>query len=67
MTRAPLPPVISPMRASRSSSPVTMTCAAPPAMRASRLAAVRVVATGVAPTRLAIWIAARPTLLDAPG
>ena len=42
-----------------------MTCAAPASSRACFLADVRVTAIGVAPTMLAIWIAASPTLLDA--
>ena len=44
-----------------------MTCGAPASNSACFLAAVRVVAIAVAPACRAIWIAARPTLLDAAG
>ena len=44
-----------------------MTCAAPASSSACFLALVRVVAIGVAPTMRAIWMAARPTLLEAAG
>jgi len=44
---------------------VATTFAAPAASNAFLLAEVRVTAIGVAPMRLAIWIAASPTLLEA--
>ena len=59
--RAPVPPVISLTRATKSSSSVTITWSAPRASRRSSLAAVRVVAMDVPPWVLTIWIAARPT------
>src|ERR1700757_5483843 len=44
-----------------------MTYLAPAAVSCCRFALVRVSAIDFAPTALAIWIAASPTLLDAPG
>src|SRR5271166_6363697 len=44
-----------------------MTYFAPAAVSCFRFALVRVSAIDFAPTELAIWIAASPTLLDAPG
>src|SRR6266446_5164754 len=66
-TRAPLPSVIFITSATRSCSLVAMTCLAPASSSCWRLAPVRVSAIVVAPTRLAIWMAARATLLDAAG
>ena len=63
--RAPRPSVIRITSATRSCSSVAITCAAPASRSAASFARVRVVAIGMAPTLLAIWIAAKPTLLEA--
>src|SRR5471030_1881054 len=66
-TRAPAPPVMRSTSATMSCSSVAMTKAAPASSSCWRLALLRVRAIGVAPTILASWIAASPTLLDAAG
>lgn len=64
-TGAPRPSVSSWTRATTSSSVVAMTTSAPASSSCCRFALVRVSATAFAPSRLASWMAARPTLLDA--
>src|SRR5262245_63427981 len=51
----------------RSCSSVATTWVAPASIRACLFELLRVRAMGVAPTRLAIWMAARPTPLEAAG
>src|SRR5262249_9647955 len=59
-TRAPLPPVRPRISLTRSCSSVATTWVAPASIRACLFELLRVRAMGVAPTRLAIWMAARP-------
>ena len=66
-TRAPCPPVISLISLAESSSSVAITYFAPASASCFRFALVRVNAIDLAPTELAIWIAASPALLYAPG
>ena len=65
--RDPLPPVTRSVYLMRSCSSLTMTCFASVSNKACRFDLPRVRVTGTAPTRLAILIAARPTLLEAAG
>jgi hypothetical protein len=62
-----LPPVRTRISLTRSCSSVATTWVAPTSNRACLFELLRVRATGVAPTLFAIWMAARPTLLEAAG